>query len=72
MEENRYSVCKYGRWHFGILDGTIGLLMRQGPNPDYSKPLDDKDSKLLLFKKIYIFIHKISFDYREFAVLHLN
>lgn len=51
MEENRYKIHRYGRWHFGILDSTIGLLMRQGPNPDYNKPLDDKDNKLLLFKK---------------------
>lgn len=51
MEENRYTICKYGLWHFGILDNTIGLLIRQGPNAQYDKPLDNNDNKLLLFKK---------------------
>jgi hypothetical protein len=51
MQENRYTVCKYGRWHFSILDHTIGLLLRCGPNAQYDKPLDDKNNKLLLFKK---------------------
>ena len=51
MEENRYIICKYGRWHFAIRDNVIGLLMRRGPNAQYDKPLDDKDNKLLLFKR---------------------
>ena len=51
MQENRYTVCKYGQWHFGIRDNTTGLLLRQGPNAQYDKPLNDKDNKLLLFKK---------------------
>ena len=51
MEENKYTVCKYGLWHFGIRDNTTSLLLRQGPNAQYDKPLDDKDNKLLLFKK---------------------
>ena len=51
MVENRYTVCKYGSWLWAIKDNTIGLLVRQGPNAQYDKPLDNKDNKLLLFKK---------------------
>lgn len=51
MKENRYTICKYGAWWWVIKDNTIGLLMRHGPNAQYDKPLDDKDNKLLLFKK---------------------
>jgi len=51
VKENRYTVHKYGRWHFGIIDHTTSLLLRQGSNAQYDKPLDDKDNKLLLFKK---------------------
>ena len=52
MQENRYTVHRYGTWHFGICDNTTGLLIRQGhPGAQYDKPLDNKDNKLLLFKK---------------------
>jgi hypothetical protein len=51
MEENRYTVYKYGTWHFGIKDNESGLLLRCGPNAQYDKPLDNKDNKLLLFKR---------------------
>ena len=46
----RYRVQKYGRWHFGIVDHSIGFMLRVGPNPDYNKPLDNSNNKLLLFK----------------------
>ena len=51
MEENRYKVKRYGQWWWAILDIDNWLMLRVGLNPDYSKPLDDKDNKLLLFKK---------------------
>lgn len=46
----RYTIHKYGRWYFGIIDHSIGFMLRVGPNPDYNKPLDDSNNKLLLFK----------------------
>lgn len=49
-EEVRYRPHKYSRFWWGIIDAGNGLLVRIGPDPDYSKPLDDGANKLLLFK----------------------
>ena len=49
-ENSRYVVKRYGRWHWAILDTKLNLLLRVGPNPDYTKPLDTGSNKLLLFK----------------------
>lgn len=49
-KEVRYRPHKYSRFWWGIIDAGNGLLMRVGPDPDYSKPLDDDANKLLLFK----------------------
>lgn len=46
----RYRIHKYGRWYFGIIDQNTGFMLRIGPNPDYNKPLDNNNNKLLLFK----------------------
>ena len=46
----KYTVQKYGRWCYAILNNENGLLLRCGANVDYSKPLDDVDNILLLFK----------------------
>ena len=49
-KEVRYYPHKYSRFWWGIIDASNELLMRVGPDPDYSKPLDDGANKLLLFK----------------------
>lgn len=46
---DRYKVSRYSRFWYGIKDDQTGLLLRVGPNADYSKPLDEKENKLLLF-----------------------
>lgn len=51
MKKDRYIIHRYGRWHFAILDREVGLLVRQGVNIQYDKPLNDSDNKLLLFNK---------------------
>jgi hypothetical protein len=48
--DSQFTVTKYGRWCYAILNNKNGLLLRCGSNVDYSKPLDDIDNKLLLFK----------------------
>ena len=50
LEDARYHTYKYSRWWWGIIDNNNGLLLRVGPDADYTKPLDDADNKLLLFK----------------------
>ena len=50
LEDARYHTYKYSRWWWGIIDDNNGLLLRVGPDADYTKPLDDADNKLLLFK----------------------
>ena len=49
-DESRYHPSRYSRFWWGIIDSNNGLLVRVGPNADYSKPLDDAANKLLLFK----------------------
>lgn len=49
-DESRYHPSRYSRFWWGIIDSNNGLLMRVGPDADYSKPLDDAANKLLLFK----------------------
>lgn len=49
---NRYKAVRYGRYQYAILDtqlGKEGLLLRVGPHPDYSKPVDKRENKLMLF-----------------------
>ena len=46
----RYKVVKYSQWWYGILNTETDIMLRVGPNPDYTKPLDDRENKLLLFK----------------------
>ncbi len=50
VDESRYHPSRYSRFWWGIIDSNNGLLMRVGPDADYSKPLDDAANKLLLFK----------------------
>lgn len=38
-DANRYRIKRYGQWHYGIIDNQNGLMLRVGPNPDYSKHL---------------------------------
>ena len=47
---NQFTVTKYGRWHYAILNNENGLLLRCGPNVNYHEPLHSVDNKLLLFK----------------------
>lgn len=49
-DRTRYNPSRYSRFWWGIIDSNNGLLMRVGPDADYSKPLDDAANKLLLFK----------------------
>lgn len=46
---DRYEVARYSRFWYGIMDNHTNLLLRVGPNADYSKPLDKENNKLLLF-----------------------
>lgn len=46
---DRYEVARYSRFWYGIMDNHTNLLLRAGPNADYSKPLDKENNKLLLF-----------------------
>lgn len=46
---DRYEVSRYSRFWYGIMDNHTNLLLRVGPNVDYSKPLDKENNKLLLF-----------------------
>ena len=46
----KYRVIKYSQWWYGILNTETDIMLRVGPNPDYNKPLNDKENKLLLFK----------------------
>lgn len=47
---NQFTVTKYGRWYYAIFNNENGLLLRCGSNVDYSKPLNNVDNVLLLFK----------------------
>ena len=46
----KYKIVRYSQWWYGILNTETNIMLRVGPNVDYSKPLDNKENKLLLFK----------------------
>ena len=46
----KFTVTKYGRWCYAILNNENGLLLRCGANVNYAEPLHCVDNKLLLFK----------------------
>ena len=48
---SKYKIVNYSQWWYGILNTETNILLRVGPNPNYNSPLDDKENKLLLFKK---------------------
>ena len=47
--EGKYTVRRYGRYHYIIINPENGLALRVGSNIDYSKP-QSPDNKILFFK----------------------
>ena len=47
--EGKYTVRRYGRWHYIIINPENGLALRVGDKVDYEKP-ESPDNRILFFK----------------------